>query len=276
MIARKNWLSPAKDAGFGISAQRPRWFYRVGGKEGEYDVWVRNISIAIPFRLPFRRGMKNHPTSAPRVYIFLTLTSKTNDEVWEAMEPALMLVTRVLKEKPEFLNGLLSIWDHKIVPPQRDNRPQCEKSSYPLRTFDTVPTSESDPSVWPDTQFLRPIGEKFISAAWGLLAKELRFILHGGIGQLGATYTPRERFTDWENNPPTIDIVINAKLVFPLLVPGYSQSEKTMASFSLANTILHEIGVSIIALQPPTQAVRASNSVTARVLLLCQDRPAPS
>ena len=109
---------------------------------------------------------------------------KNNDELWDAMRPALLLVTRVLEEKPEFLNAIVRIWDYKTIPPSRDTRPN---KKYPLSTFDIVPPPANDPDLWPQAQFLRPMGDKYVDAIWETLTRHLRLHLINNSGSCAIT-----------------------------------------------------------------------------------------
>lgn len=51
--------------------------------------------------------------------------------------------------------------------------------------------------------------------------------------------------TSVTDESPVIVMTIGAEMVWPLLVPQYSSSEKMSASFAIAATILHELAVCI-------------------------------
>lgn len=124
--------------------------------------------------------------------------------------------------------------------PERDTR--LDKP-YTLRTFDTVPADPNDPALLQTTQFLRPIGEKYVAAMWETIAKYLRLHIHGDMGPDAITTSNPNRVQD-PGSDPKLYICFNPIAIFPLLVPGYSKSEKTIASYNFANTILHELAVS--------------------------------
>lgn len=233
---RENWLAPVADSGFGHSPDEPRWYYKVEGKQGEYDAVVRStFSPILLVAMPSQHEARTPPSNSSPIL-------KNNDELWEAMRPALLLSSRVLKEKPEFLNAILRIWDHKVIPPERDTRPQ---KTFKLKTFDTTPTDPNDPALYPATQFLRPIGDMYVAAVWRALASSVRFHIHGDMGPCGSTTCNVDKASADSRVAPRVFIAINPNMVFPLLVSGYSKSEKIMASYFLASIILHEIAVSI-------------------------------
>ena len=167
---------------------------------------------------------------------------KNNDELWEAMRPALLLVSKVLEEKPEFLNAIVRIWDFKTIPPSRDTRPNKQ---FPLSTFDIVPPPANHPDLWPEAQFLRPMGDKYVDAIWEILTRDMRLHVLNNTDSCGITHHDFNVVVD-KTMLPNCFIVVNAKLIYPLLVPGYSSSEKVMTSYYLAATILHEIAVSLV------------------------------
>lgn len=166
---------------------------------------------------------------------------KTNDELWEAMQPALLFVTKVLDQKPEFLNAILRVWDHRIIPPTRDTRPF---KAIPLKTFDTVPGTGNEIGLFPETQFLRRSADKYVDALWEMVARDLKLHIHAESDQCAATHIMVNEINN-RRKIPGLFVAVNPDLVFPLLVEEYSSSEKTMASFSLAATILHELAVSL-------------------------------
>lgn len=156
------------------------------------------------------------------------------------MQPALLLATKVLNEKPDFLSAILRVWDHKIMPPTRDTR---SFKAAPLKTFDTVPGTGNDAGIFPETQFLRRSADRYVDALWEVVARDLKMHIHAESDQCAVTNIMVDEIND-RRKIPGLFVAINPNLVFPLLVGGYSSSEKTMASFYLAATILHELAVS--------------------------------
>ena len=59
MVDRQNWIAPVVDADFGNDEDEPRWFYKVGDKEREWDARVRSITPIFherPLRLIIMRA----------------------------------------------------------------------------------------------------------------------------------------------------------------------------------------------------------------------------
>lgn len=156
------------------------------------------------------------------------------------MQPALLLATKVLNEKPDFLSAILRVWDHKIMPPTRDTRPF---KSAPLKTFDTVPGTGNEAGVFSETQFLRRSADRYVDALWEVVARDVKLHIHAESDQCAVTDLVVGEIND-RRKIPGLFVAINPNLVFPLLVGAYSASERTMASFYLAATILHELAVS--------------------------------
>lgn len=156
------------------------------------------------------------------------------------MQPALLFSTKVLNEKPEYLNAILRVWDHKMIPPTRDTRPS---KAAPLKAFDTVCGTGAEAGTFPETQFLRRSSEKYVEALWEVVARDIRLHVHAETDQCAVTSIMVDEIND-RRKAPGLFVAVNPSLVFPLLVGEYSSSEKTMASFYLAVTILHELAVS--------------------------------
>lgn len=127
------------------------------------------------------------------------------------------------------------------MPQGRDNRPQKRGN---LKTFDTVPADPNDPALLQTTQFLRPIGDKYVAGMWEAITSRLRLHIHGDSPACAMTVVNGIRAANDPNTEPRVFICLNPIIIFPLLVPEYSRSEKTMASYFVANAILHEIAVS--------------------------------
>jgi hypothetical protein len=157
------------------------------------------------------------------------------------MQPMLRLASRILNTRPPFLEAVARIEDCFSVPPERDPRQGLQTS---LKNVLTSPPTETDPfindRIFHETQFLRnnpryPLYEVTMQA----LQRNLRIGLVANtiIDVWAFQAVGAENIRTW--------IIISADLIFPLLVPSYTKSEKMMASWILCATLLHEFSVRI-------------------------------
>jgi hypothetical protein len=119
----------------------------------------------------------------------------------------------------------------------------------------------TNPELYPSTAFLRHNPKyAMVQTAWTSLERNVAWGIRSAenIGPDPGIQVPQEKQPAWgvtRNNGPAIRITIGAEAIFPLLVPGYSKSEKLMASFLVACIILHELGVRV----PPANMQLARN-----------------
>ena len=156
------------------------------------------------------------------------------------MQPALQLVSQVLYQRPEYLNAALKVWDHKVLDDHLDPR---TIKSFVLRKFDTKPVDDQDPNLYAEMAFLRePFYSGAVDTLWNYLENHLSWSIQGDPGCWALSTS--QRWPEPNDEHGNFNILLNADMVMPLLAPGYSSSEKTMASFAIASTMLHELAVS--------------------------------
>ncbi|KAI1383738.1 uncharacterized protein F4822DRAFT_440000 [Hypoxylon trugodes] len=213
---RNHWMdSDAK----GAVAWQPRLVYNLNGERGEWDV-------------------------------------RRNDKVWEALQPALQMVTRVLNSEHPHIKALMDLRTRTKVDPARDGRIN-PKTTHITKYDDIDKIDLSD--TWNEILTLAAMGFDWPLHVNKVLEKCLTIDLgscfmepteeHGPDTVDGAkdAYDMSYGFTYFTNAGPDSQILmsIGAELVWPLLMPQYSQSEKLSASFAIASTILHEYGHAI-------------------------------
>ncbi|KAF2966579.1 hypothetical protein GQX73_g7013 [Xylaria multiplex] len=161
----------------------------------------------------------------------------TNDAIWEALQPTLRLVSMVLSKNPPQLEAIFNMNTRQPISPEFDSR-----------TYGTTPTL---------TKYLNEIH----SYDWK--ANVMRYLLDvleldiGSAHNQSYFHANRTRPEDILNDPyhnftlgctgmidegPSlkIRILLAAEMIWPLLVPQYTESEKMSISFTIANTLLHE------------------------------------
>ncbi|KAF4988516.1 hypothetical protein FDECE_15003 [Fusarium decemcellulare] len=188
-------------------------------------------------------GDKNHPRLLYSINgVREEWSPLTNDRVWEAMQPALQLATRLLQSDDPFTQALQNV----------TNRFWIDSSLYP-----------NDPNTYtePRTKFVRDdsgmtgrvngaqalsqdIGFSAMAESWQALNQVLELRLCSGFhhwGEYKSYCLGRTTFPSLTDPSSKITIYVDAELVWILMVDKYSKSEKMMASFVLATTLAHEM-----------------------------------
>ncbi|KAI3319557.1 hypothetical protein HD806DRAFT_548127 [Xylariaceae sp. AK1471] len=182
----------------------------------------------------------------------------TNDTLWEALQPALRLVTQVLGRNNPQIEAIYNMNTRQPVPADQDYR---KNRSTPTLTKYVLEQDIDMNQTYPE---LRQLHEKYgydwrSNVLQRVLDKCLRldigscFVAPGYSGQHKNGVEEWEPWgfgvTDRHANDDTkecrIDITIGGELIWPLLMPQYSPNEKMMCSFVIANTLLHEFAHAI-------------------------------
>ncbi|KAI1134770.1 hypothetical protein F5Y05DRAFT_416927 [Hypoxylon sp. FL0543] len=178
----------------------------------------------------------------------------TNDAVWQALQPALQLATKVLNGKPAILENLMDLRTRQPVPEELDQRPLGEREAPTLTKI--VPLEQIDMTrTYPEIRGLHELGFKWPDRTWQVLNKYLWL----EIGSCWISPCPNadgkteehEGFTygvtraDSSGGTERIVISLPAELIWPLMEPAFSQSEKMATSYLLATTLLHEFAHAI-------------------------------
>ncbi|KAI1101674.1 hypothetical protein F4804DRAFT_291271 [Jackrogersella minutella] len=176
----------------------------------------------------------------------------TNDTLWQALQPALQLVTKVINGKHPALEALMDLRTRRRIPADKDIRTKPETPF--MWTYGPQYTTRREDMLLP----VRQLDEEGWVWSTHIMAT-LRAVLSVDIGSVFLSSTPGE---DGQLNEfsaiaygttrcmpagPDSKIVISigAELIWPLLVPQLSQSEKLVTSFAIATTLLHEFAHAI-------------------------------
>ncbi|KAK6827645.1 hypothetical protein PG987_010986 [Apiospora arundinis] len=176
-----------------------------------------------------------------------------NPMVWAAIQPALQLVTRVLQTDPPLWRSIRDLRTRRKVDPRLDPR-SAEDSRTPylqkmirqdeIKQPGDQGYQEDLDDRWEAIETIASHGFDFTYHVDRLTLNHLEFSF--GTGCMDEEGKP----TNFEYGRTTlinagldskIQIAIAAELVWPLLIPIYSSSEKLCASYVLATTILHEL-----------------------------------
>ncbi|KAL2284815.1 hypothetical protein FJTKL_08644 [Diaporthe vaccinii] len=161
-----------------------------------------------------------------------------NDELWNALQPALQLVSKVLLAEHPFWKAVLSIYHMRPVPVEKDGRTQLQKADPTYKPYVSIWYDIDRDKMYPTARTL--MDQKFDSTAATLeiLTRLLKFSIARSDSRTSSAST---RIGGFEPHNRSIRIVLNANNIWPLLVPDYSVSEKISVSFFVAKLILHEL-----------------------------------
>ncbi|RBR23904.1 uncharacterized protein FIESC28_03214 [Fusarium coffeatum] len=204
LFDRERWADCRK---LGKNAESPRYVYTLDGKREEWD---------------------------PR----------NNDRVWDVLQPALQLATRLLLMDENFIDGLKDItnrfWIDERLFIDMEDQNRNKKVRF-LRDRDAL-----GPRKVEGAQKLKDTGIDTNSLSWEALCRVFSIKLTSGFDSKGKTtkdhsslgYCLAPQFFDHHTK---IIVHIDAELVWPLLVDKYTKSEKLMANTVLASCIAHEM-----------------------------------
>ncbi|KAK0643703.1 hypothetical protein B0T16DRAFT_459815 [Cercophora newfieldiana] len=184
--------------------------------------------------------------------------SAHNDVIWAALQPALLLATRILDSSPPFINTILDPFNTRHVDPNRIPRSYRGDSKL-FAIFDRFALGAPLP-----TQSMADLERDsridVAGAVCDWLGKCLRFSINAARKNTyneetvappsnpviyGKTYRQSVIPTDEHPYPWKVQIEIAAELIWPLLVPAYTMAEKSNASFMIAGTLIHELAHAI-------------------------------
>ncbi|KAH8688157.1 hypothetical protein BGZ61DRAFT_532971 [Ilyonectria robusta] len=206
LLDRSRWVNTRW---LGFEETEPRTAYNINGERGEYD---------------------------PR----------KNDRVWDAMQPALQLASRLLRADDPFLSAVKDVTNRFRIDDTLDRRPIEEREETPRFQFRRF-VDMNDPDLVPAAKRMRQY-PNFNASAFTEAALErcLQLNIRSGHYHFGTRFFENAPAgvtagSALEDPNAPIRISICAELVWPLLEPNFSTSEKLMASFILATTIVHEL-----------------------------------
>ncbi|KAI0451364.1 hypothetical protein F5B21DRAFT_528031 [Xylaria acuta] len=186
----------------------------------------------------------------------------TNDAIWDALQPALRLVSMVLAKNPPHLEAIMNMNTRQPIPIEEDEDEDNER--YPPTLTKYVLEKDIDMSkTYPALRQLNEVHN------YNWKANVLRVLERTLVLDIDSAYTLAEAHDlststvdDSHKHfcfgscgtyrkygpapgvvPPgevMIKIRLAADIIWPLLVPQYSKSEKMATSFTIATTLLHE------------------------------------
>ncbi|KAF5987780.1 hypothetical protein FCOIX_834 [Fusarium coicis] len=168
---------------------------------------------------------------------------RTNDRVWDAMQPAIQLASRFIVADDPFISGLLDITNRLWLDPRLfQNQPGQDRDTKIRFVPDLNP---NDPSRLNGAKAVIDSGINPRAATWQALLQTIQIELASGFICDGkqqrhhsAGNTDSWITYPWKYN---LRVAIDCELVWPLINEAYSSSEKLKASLILATTIAHEM-----------------------------------
>lgn len=180
-----------------------------------------------------------------------------NDDVWNALQPALQLLTRLLNSEHPHFRDLMDGNTRQPIPAYQDFRAHNEEDA------------DDGPGELAQTDFLTKfvpkhkidLSQSYESIRW---LASIGFDWEGHVKRImDDTFTMDIISSRWDpSNTVMMDyqaygmnyrigrsataqniVCVSAELIWPLLQPGISESEKLSASFIIASVLLHEIAV---------------------------------
>lgn len=167
--------------------------------------------------------------------------ASSNQLVWDAIEPALKLASRIIRSNHPFWLAITSMFHLRPVPESKDGRSPEQRAAdggapYPSVWMDDDENNPRIPAPYPEMATLKGLG--FDSAAsrtvcMEVLGRYLRFHIGNIEGVLGSTH----HWADYN-----LTIVLGACMIWPLLIKEHlSSGEKATFTFSIASCLLHEL-----------------------------------
>lgn len=182
-----------------------------------------------------------------------------NPKVWDAIQPALRLVSRILLSRHTYIEALSCIYNYRPVDPAKDGRSARQRRSQGGVPYVSVWLDADDPRApapYPEMLNLRALPGPFDreaarAACWRILTTNLTFSFHWDgtthafcCSPIGVIGTPSEA------RPPNVRISLSTTLVWPLLMSRViTDNERAAHTFELAKTILHELAHAIVSAQ---------------------------
>ncbi|KAI8623431.1 hypothetical protein F5Y19DRAFT_481708 [Xylariaceae sp. FL1651] len=224
-----------------------------------------DMDLEHPIHFLFRRDRWDnskwkgaHPWSPKYVYNINGVREEwdvaSNDSLWDALQPALRLVSKVIDSYHPHLEAILNMNTRQPIAPHLDQRTDPTTPSmtkYVLEedidmdeTYDEIRELHDVHGYDWKTNVLRLLYNCLIldiGSCYARTGYSAQYI--SGVHTTDLTYG----FTQTTENGPSawITLRIGAELIWPLLVPQYSKSEKMACSFLIASTLLHEFAHAI-------------------------------
>lgn len=170
-----------------------------------------------------------------------TYNALANQTVWDAIEPALKLVSRIVRSNHPYWLAMTNMFHMRPVPAAKDGRSPAQRAAQGGRPYTSVWLDDDDtdpriPAAYPEMAILKSLGfdsEVARSVCLDTLRRHLNFHIYHIDAEEAGTFA----FEDYN-----LIIGLDAGLIWPLITTKYvSNSEKVACTFNIANSLLHEL-----------------------------------
>ncbi|KAI0131863.1 hypothetical protein BJ170DRAFT_730044 [Xylariales sp. AK1849] len=155
-----------------------------------------------------------------------------------------VVVSRVLRSNPPFWQALRELRTRQLLDDDYDPRDPSDRHIPNLTVM--VPVDQIDMALcWDPIKKLDALSFKSVEAVDNMLSKHIQISIVSGFIEFDTG--KRQTFvygccqTELAGPSSTITLYISAELIWPLLTPAYSSSERICTSMLVATTILHEL-----------------------------------
>ncbi|KAI1266913.1 hypothetical protein F5Y18DRAFT_425467 [Xylariaceae sp. FL1019] len=182
----------------------------------------------------------------------------TNDKLWNALQPALRLASKVFLTKHPYFEALMDMRCRQMVDMTRD--PRVNPPTIALHKF--VYHEDIDMNLtWPQIRTLHEVHDynwkenvlnflrAFLRIDIGSAYSHVGFADPDSAGPRPNTFHYGATHTTAGDTTAIVHMKLSAEIIWPLLVDGYTKSEKLACSYIIANTILHELAHCIVQAQ---------------------------
>ncbi|PNP50741.1 hypothetical protein THARTR1_08362 [Trichoderma harzianum] len=179
----------------------------------------------------------------------LDMEVEWNVEVWDCLQPALQMATRLFCQDDPFFKAILDVGNRYKIPATADSNPQKAKSpnfKIELRRDNTEAIGYRH-KVRPSATF-NPVELTFkvLESRLKWRIASAHYDVESPIGKFDAETAFAVTRFNLSNPNSFISIDLAAEVIWQLLADQLSSSEKTMVSWMLAATMVHELCHAII------------------------------
>lgn len=170
-----------------------------------------------------------------------TYDALRNQAVWDAIEPALKLASRIIRSNHPYWLAMTSLFHMRPVPNAKDGRTLVQRAQQGGTPYTSVWLEDNDndpriPAPYPEMARLKSLGfdsNMSRDICLEILLANVRYAFYSTSTSLAMTST----YEDWH-----VIIALNSGLVWPLLMNRHlSNSERAAFTFNIASNVLHEL-----------------------------------
>ncbi|KUI57475.1 hypothetical protein VP1G_04833 [Cytospora mali] len=171
-----------------------------------------------------------------------------DDILWNALQPTLKLVSRVLYSNPPFWRSILDLY--KLGPVDSSRVPEAARrrgQAPDWENLTAVHLEIEDRNMYPEAVALRDSGFDASAVTEHVLDAYICFSFNDQIrGRTGCTELIDIQQSSGGDKRYMIEVTVAPQAVWPLLVPEYTASEKAVTSTIIASILLHELAHAVV------------------------------